>query len=67
MGSYFWSEKKKLYRNWKSKRRKDKTENVAGKLFNLITEFDESKTFVKHSSCDCKCRFDAKKCDWSWV
>ena len=28
----------------------------------MITAINESKTLTKHISCECKCRFDGKKC-----
>ena len=28
----------------------------------MITEINVSKTFAKHISCDCKCKFDGTKC-----
>ena len=34
----------------------------------MITGITESKTLTKHISCECKCRFDGKKCnsDQQW-
>ena len=34
----------------------------------MITGINESKTLTKHISCECKCRFDGRKCnsDQSW-
>ena len=29
------------------------------KVFNKITKGNEAKTLVKHTSCDCKCKFDS--------
>ena len=29
----------------------------------MITGKNESKTITKHISCECKCRFDGKKCN----
>ena len=29
----------------------------------MITGINESKTFTKHISCECKCRFDGRKCN----
>ena len=28
----------------------------------MITGINESKTFAKHSSYECKCKFDGRKC-----
>ena len=40
-----------------------KTEDVILSLFNLITGTIDSKTLVKHISCNCKCKFHSKKCN----
>ena len=29
----------------------------------MITGINESKTLTKHTSCECKCRFDGRKCN----
>ena len=29
----------------------------------MITGINESKTLAKHISCECKCRFDGRKCN----
>ena len=29
----------------------------------MITGINELKTLTKHISCECKCKFDRKKCD----
>ena len=29
----------------------------------MIPEINESKTLTKHISCECKCRFDGRKCN----
>ena len=29
----------------------------------MITEINESKTLAKHISCECKCKFDKRKCN----
>ena len=34
-------------------------------MFNKITTFNESKRLTKHISCDCKCIFDVRKCNWN--
>ena len=28
----------------------------------MITGINESKTLIKHLSCECKCKFDGTKC-----
>ena len=36
-------------------------------MFNTITGINESKTLKKHISCECKCRFDERKCNsYQW-
>ena len=30
-------------------------------MFKMITGINESKAFIKHISCECKCRFDVRK------
>ena len=32
-------------------------------MFNMITGITELKTLTKHISCECKCRFDGRKCN----
>ena len=32
-------------------------------MFNMITGINESKTLTKHISCECKCKFDERKCN----
>ena len=33
----------------------------------MITEINESKTFTKHMSCECKCKFDGRNCNsYEW-
>ena len=41
----------------------NKTEDLNLSVFNMITGINESKTLIKHLSCECKCRFDRKKCN----
>ena len=41
----------------------NKTEDLNLSMFNMITGINESKTLTKHTSCECKCRFDGKKCN----
>ena len=38
-----------------------KTEDLNLKIFNMITETNESKTLTKHISCELKCKFDECK------
>ena len=46
----------------------NKTENLDLSLFNMTTGINESKTLAKHISCECKYKFDGRKCnsDQSW-
>ena len=39
-----------------------KTEDLNLSVFNMITGINE-KILTKHISCECKCRFDGKKCN----
>ena len=32
-------------------------------VFNRITEINQSKTLTKHISCECKCKFEGRKCN----
>ena len=41
----------------------NKTENLHLSVFYMITGINESKTLTKHLSCECKCKFDGKKCN----
>ena len=41
----------------------NKTEDLNLRVFNIITEINESKTLTKHISCECKCQFDGRKCN----
>ena len=40
-----------------------KIENLNLSVFNMITGINESKALTKHMSCECKCKFDGKKCN----
>ena len=40
-----------------------KIENLNLSVFNMITGINESKALTKHMSCQCKCKFDGKKCN----
>ena len=39
----------------------NKTEDLNLSVLNMITGPNKSKTLTKHTSCECKCRFDGKK------
>ena len=41
----------------------NETEDLNLSVFNMITSINESETLTKHISCECKCRFDGKKCN----
>ena len=41
----------------------NKTEDLNLSAFNMITGINESKTLTKHMSCECKCKFDGRKCN----
>ena len=41
----------------------NKTEDLNLSAFNMITGINESKTLTKYISCECKCRFDGRKCN----
>ena len=41
----------------------NETEDLNLNVFNMITGINESKTLTKHISCECKCRFDGRKCN----
>ena len=32
-------------------------------MFSMITRINESKTLTGHISCECKCKFDGRKCN----
>ena len=40
----------------------NKTENVNLSVFSMITRVNESKLLARHISCDCKNKFEGKKC-----
>ena len=40
-----------------------KREGVNLKIFNMTKEINESKTLIKHISCECKYGLDARKCN----
>ena len=41
----------------------NKTEDLNISLLNMITGRNESKTFTMHISCECKCKFNGKRCN----
>ena len=41
----------------------NKTEDLNLSLLIMITGMNESKTLTKHLLCECKCRFDGRKCN----
>ena len=40
----------------------NKTEDLCLSVSNIITGINESKTLTKDISCECKCKFDGRKC-----
>ena len=40
----------------------NKTEDLNLSMFNMITRKNESKILTKDISCECKCKFDGRKC-----
>ena len=48
---------------WRVKCVPNKKEDVNLNVFNMITRINVSKILSKHISCDCKCKFDGKKCN----
>ena len=42
----------------------NKTQDLNLRVCNIVTEMNESKTLIKHISCESKCRwFDERKCN----
>ena len=41
----------------------NKTKDLNLSIFNMIIGINESKSLTKHISCECKCKFDGKKCN----
>ena len=41
----------------------NKREDLNLSTFNIITGINESKTLTKHISCECKYKFDGRKCN----
>ena len=46
---------------------KSKTEDLNLSMFNMITRINVLKSLTKHISCECKCKFDGRKCNsYQW-
>ena len=41
----------------------NQTEDLNLGVFKMTIGINESKTLAKHISCECKCRFDERKCN----
>ena len=41
----------------------NKTDELNLSMFNMIARINESKTLLKHISCECKCKFHGRKCN----
>ena len=41
----------------------NKTEDLNQSMFNMISGKNESKVLTKDISCECKCKFDGRKCN----
>ena len=41
----------------------NKREDLNLSMFSTITEMNKSNILTKHISCECKCRFDGRKCN----
>ena len=41
----------------------NKTEDLNLSMLKIITGINELKTLTKHISCQCKCKFDGRKCN----
>ena len=41
----------------------NKTKEVNLNVFNTITRINDLRTLAKHTSCECKCKFDGRKCN----
>ena len=42
----------------------NETEEVNLKVFNMITQINESNRSMKNVSCDLRCSFNGEKCNW---
>ena len=47
----------------------NKWEDENLKVFNMITKTNKSKTLIKNILCDCKCKFNGRKCisNQKWI
>ena len=45
----------------------NKTEDLNLSVFNMITGIEYLKTLTKHILCECKCKFDGRKCNSNQV
>ena len=41
----------------------NKTKDLNLSMFNMITGINEPKTLTKHIPCECKCKFEGRKCN----
>ena len=41
----------------------NKTDTLNLSVLNMVTGINESKTLTKHILCECKCKFDGRKCN----
>ena len=41
----------------------NKTQDINLSVLNMLTRINELKTLAKHISCECKCKFDGRKCN----
>ena len=41
----------------------NETEDLNLSVFNMITGINETKLLAKHIVCECKCKFDGRKCN----
>ena len=41
----------------------NKTEDLNLSVFNMVIGINELKSLTKHISCECKCKFDGRKCN----
>ena len=41
----------------------NKIKNLNLGIYKMIAGIHESKTLAKHISCECKCKFDSRKCN----
>ena len=40
----------------------NKTEDLCLRVFNMIAAINQSKILTNYASCECKCKFDGRKC-----